>query len=181
MLIIAQVLREKWSENDGFCSFTNNQQPCEWSCQRFRPGGLAGKIVKYCPLSEPIRLQDLEDSARSQAWKKISFLMYPHAFIRMFVVCNSYVSEYDPYVAVCYSYITGMYTCAVLVKISLKRPISKICYFAPCFRPIKGTCSVLEMRFPSPVRSHSTRKFVKYKKESFSRRKVNNSPQNGME
>ena len=31
------------------------------------PPGLAGKIVKYRPLSEPIRLQDLEDSARSQA------------------------------------------------------------------------------------------------------------------
>ena len=26
MLIIAQVLREKWFENDGFCSFTNNKQ-----------------------------------------------------------------------------------------------------------------------------------------------------------
>ena len=26
--------------------------------------GLAGKIVKYRPLSEPIRLQDLEDSIR---------------------------------------------------------------------------------------------------------------------
>ena len=36
------------------------------------PPGLAGKIVKYCPLSEPIRLQDLEDSARSQAWKRIN-------------------------------------------------------------------------------------------------------------
>ena len=34
------------------------------------PSGLAGKIVKYCPLSEPIRLQDLEDSGGSQAWKK---------------------------------------------------------------------------------------------------------------
>ena len=34
------------------------------------PTGLAGKIVKYHPLSEPIRLQDLEDSARSQVWKK---------------------------------------------------------------------------------------------------------------
>ena len=33
--------------------------------------GLAGKIVKYRPLSEPIRLQDLEDSIRLQAWKKI--------------------------------------------------------------------------------------------------------------
>ena len=31
------------------------------------PPGLAGKIVKNRPLSEPIRLQDLEDSARSQA------------------------------------------------------------------------------------------------------------------
>ena len=28
------------------------------------PPGLADKIVKYRPLSEPIRLQDLEDSAR---------------------------------------------------------------------------------------------------------------------
>ena len=96
-------------------------------------------------------------------------------------ICNSYVSEYDQYVAVCYSYITGMFTCGVLVKISLKRPISKICYLAPRFRPIKGTCSVLEMRFPSPVRSHSTRKYVKPKKKSFSRIKVNNSPQIGME
>ena len=26
---------------------------------------VSGKIVKYCPLSEPIRLQNLEDSARS--------------------------------------------------------------------------------------------------------------------
>ena len=36
------------------------------------PRGLAGKIVKNCPLTEPIRLQDLENSARSQTWKKIS-------------------------------------------------------------------------------------------------------------
>ena len=33
--------------------------------------GLAGKIVKYRPLSEPLRLQDMKDSARSQAWEKI--------------------------------------------------------------------------------------------------------------
>ena len=26
MLITAQVLKEKWFENDGFCSFTNNKQ-----------------------------------------------------------------------------------------------------------------------------------------------------------
>ena len=37
MLRIAQVLREKWLENDGFCSFTNKKQTCEWSCQRFCP------------------------------------------------------------------------------------------------------------------------------------------------
>ena len=36
MLIIARVLKEKWLENDGFCSFTNNKQTWEWSCQRFR-------------------------------------------------------------------------------------------------------------------------------------------------
>ena len=31
---------------------------------------ISGRIVKYRPLSETIRLQDLEDSASSQAWKK---------------------------------------------------------------------------------------------------------------
>ena len=30
------------------------------------------EMVKYRPLSEPMRLQDLEDSARSQAWKKMN-------------------------------------------------------------------------------------------------------------
>ena len=42
------------------------------------PLGLAGKIVNYRPLSEPIRLQDLEDSARSQAWKKIKQVIGRH-------------------------------------------------------------------------------------------------------
>jgi len=32
---------------------------------------VSGQDRKYRPLSEPIRLQDLKDSARSQAWKKI--------------------------------------------------------------------------------------------------------------
>ena len=41
------------------------------------PPRLAGKIVKYRPLSEPIRLQDLEDSAHSQAWKKIKIDIPP--------------------------------------------------------------------------------------------------------
>ena len=41
---------------------------------------VAGKIVKYRPLSEPIRLQDLEDSARSQAWKKIDIYIFMHEF-----------------------------------------------------------------------------------------------------
>ena len=45
MLIIAQVLKEKWLENNGFCSFTNNKQTCESSCQRFRQvSGLDRKI-----------------------------------------------------------------------------------------------------------------------------------------
>ena len=35
---------------------------------------LAGKIVKYRSLPEPIRLQDLEDSTRPQAWKKLIYL-----------------------------------------------------------------------------------------------------------
>ena len=34
------------------------------------PPRLAAKIVKYRPLSEPIRLQVLEDSTHSQAWKE---------------------------------------------------------------------------------------------------------------
>ena len=40
------------------------------------------KIVKYRLLSaEPIRLQDFEDSARSQAWKKIYYKIYCSSFI----------------------------------------------------------------------------------------------------
>ena len=68
MLIIAQGLKEKWFENDGFCSF--KQQTNLWMKLPTIPPGLADKIVKYRPLSEPIRSQDLEDSARPQAWKK---------------------------------------------------------------------------------------------------------------
>ena len=36
--------------------------------------GVNGQDRKISPLSEPIRLQDLEDSARSQAWKIINLL-----------------------------------------------------------------------------------------------------------
>ena len=74
MLIIAQVLKEKWFENDGFCSFTNNKQTCKWSCQRFRP------------LSEPISLQDLKDFAHLQAWKKIigHILAWDHKTIKKY-------------------------------------------------------------------------------------------------
>ena len=68
MLIIAQGLKEKWFENDGFCSF--KQQTNLWMKLPTIPPGLADKIVKYRPLSEPIRSLDLGDSARSQAWKK---------------------------------------------------------------------------------------------------------------
>ena len=47
------------------------QQTNLWMNLPTIPLGLAGKIVKYHPPSEPIRLQDLEDSARLQAWKKV--------------------------------------------------------------------------------------------------------------
>ena len=48
------------------------------------PPGLAGKIVKNRPLSEPITLQELEDSARSQAWKKINiYISFKDIFIRL--------------------------------------------------------------------------------------------------
>ena len=42
------------------------------------PPGLAGKIEKKKnrPLSEPIRLQDLEDSARSQEWKNLNYFFH---------------------------------------------------------------------------------------------------------
>ena len=46
------------------------------------PPGLAGKIVKNRLLSEPIRLQDLEDSARSQAKKKVNKVITLQAKIR---------------------------------------------------------------------------------------------------
>ena len=39
------------------------------------PPRLPRKIAKYCPLSEPIRLYDLEDSAYSQAWNKIKHII----------------------------------------------------------------------------------------------------------
>ena len=57
-------------------SFTiHKQQTNLWMKLPTIPPGLAGKIVKYRPLSEPIRLQDLEDSACSQAWKKIKLFI----------------------------------------------------------------------------------------------------------
>ena len=49
----------------------HKQQTNLWMKLPTIPPGLAGKIVKYRPLSEPIRLQDLEDSTSSQAWRKI--------------------------------------------------------------------------------------------------------------
>ena len=38
MLVIPQVLKEKRLKNHGVCSFTNNKQTCQSSCQRFPPG-----------------------------------------------------------------------------------------------------------------------------------------------
>ena len=51
----------------------HKQQTNLWKKLPTIPPGLAGKIVKYRPLSEPIRLQDLEDFARPQAWEKMMF------------------------------------------------------------------------------------------------------------
>ena len=68
MVISAQVLKEKWLKITGFAhSQTTNKLVNETAKDSAR---VTRKIVKYCPLSEPIRLQDLEDSVRSQAYKK---------------------------------------------------------------------------------------------------------------
>ena len=75
-LKIAQVLTEKMVKNHRFCSFTNNKK------LPTIPPGLAGKIAKNCPLSEPIRLQDLEDSVRSQAQKKINIDIFLICFLK---------------------------------------------------------------------------------------------------
>ena len=50
----------------------HKQQTNLWMKLPTIPPGLAGEIVKYRPFSEPINKQDLEDSARSQAWKKMN-------------------------------------------------------------------------------------------------------------
>ena len=44
---------------------------------------VSGQDRKIPPLSEPIRLQDLEDAARSQAWKKIKRMLYTYLYISM--------------------------------------------------------------------------------------------------
>ena len=68
-LIIAQVLKEKWLKIIGFAhSQTTNKLVKKAANDSAR---VRGQDRKNRPLSEPIRLQDLEDSARSQAQKKI--------------------------------------------------------------------------------------------------------------
>ena len=65
MLIIAQVLKEKWLKITGFAhSQTTDKLVNEAANDSAR---VSAQDRKNCPLSEPIRLQDLEDSARSQA------------------------------------------------------------------------------------------------------------------
>ena len=69
MLTIAQVLKEKWSKITGFAhSQTTNKLAIVIEAAN-DSARVSGQIVKNRPLSEPIRLQDLEDSARSQASK----------------------------------------------------------------------------------------------------------------
>ena len=52
-----------------------------WMKQPTIPPWLAGKIVKYRPLSKPIRLQDLEDFRLLYAWKKIKYVMLSFFFL----------------------------------------------------------------------------------------------------
>ena len=65
MLIIAYVLKENGLKSRVL--LIHKQQTNLWMNLPTIPPGLAGKIVKNRPLWEPMRLQDLEDSARSQA------------------------------------------------------------------------------------------------------------------
>ena len=66
MLIIAQVLKEKCWKVTGFAHSQTTNKLVNKTANMIPPG-LVGKIVKNRPLSEPIKLQDLEDSAHSQA------------------------------------------------------------------------------------------------------------------
>ena len=67
MLIIAQDLKEKWLKNHGFCSFKNKERKLVNEAANDSALVSGQDRQKNRPLSEPIRLQDLEDSARSQA------------------------------------------------------------------------------------------------------------------
>ena len=59
-----QVLKEKWLKITGFAHSQTTKKLVNEAPNDSAP---LGKIVKNRPLSEPIRLLDLEDSARSQA------------------------------------------------------------------------------------------------------------------
>ena len=77
MLILAQVLTEKWFKNHSFAHSQITNKLVNEAANASAQVTLAGKTVKYRPLSEPIRLQDLDDSARSQALKKTNRYMKP--------------------------------------------------------------------------------------------------------
>ena len=62
MLRIVKVLREKWLENDGFCSFTNKKQTCEWNCQRFCPN-LNGSLT-FSLTAIPLKLGLIQTLSR---------------------------------------------------------------------------------------------------------------------
>ena len=74
MLIIAQVLKENCFKNHGFCSFTNNKQNKAFNDSARVDGQDRKKTARSGP--EPIRLQDLENSARSLTKKKINVVIY---------------------------------------------------------------------------------------------------------
>ena len=65
MLIIAQVLKANWLKVTGFAhSQTTNKFVNKAGNDSAQ---VSGQDRKSHPLPEPVRLQDLEDSARSQA------------------------------------------------------------------------------------------------------------------
>ena len=61
--MIAQIPKKKKMVQKSRFLLIHKHQTNLWMKLPTIPAGLAGKIVKYRPLSEPIRLQDLKDSA----------------------------------------------------------------------------------------------------------------------
>ena len=55
--------------------------------------GLEDKIVKYRPLSKPMRLQDLEDPVRSQPWKKFVAISISAVILKLMVKSHPFSAD----------------------------------------------------------------------------------------